>query len=84
MNNINGSALWFPVVFSRYTSGDEVNKQFWSTMASSVNLEVFNADVESIDDYKECFDFHCTANQVSEGRKKPFSCLELVGMPLQS
>ena len=29
-----------------------------------VNLEVFNADVESKDDYKERFDIHCTANQV--------------------
>ena len=42
-------------------------------MASSVNLEVFNADVESIDDYKERFDFRCTANQVSEGWKKALS-----------
>ena len=39
-------------------------------MASSVTLEVFNPDVESIDDYKEQFDFHCTANQVPDGRKK--------------
>ena len=41
-------------------------------MASSVNLEAFNADVESIDDYKERFDFQCTANQVSEGQQKAF------------
>ena len=41
-------------------------------MTSLVNLKVFNADVESIDDHKERFDFHCTANQVSEGRKNAF------------
>ena len=52
------------------TSGDEVNKQFWSTMASSMNLEVFNANEESIDDYKEYFGFQCMVNQISEGWKK--------------
>ena len=39
-------------------------------MASSVTLESFNARVEDIDDYKERFDFHCTANQVADGRRK--------------
>ena len=39
-------------------------------MASSVTLESFNAGVEDIDDYKEHFDFHCTANQVADGRQK--------------
>ena len=39
-------------------------------MASSVTLESFNAGVEDIDDYKERFDFHCTANQVADGRRK--------------
>ena len=33
-------------------------------------MEVFNAEVESIDDYKERFDFHCTANQIPEGCRK--------------
>ena len=39
-------------------------------MASSVTLESFNAGVEDIDDYKERFDFHCTANQIADGRRK--------------
>ena len=39
-------------------------------MASSVTLEVFNPDVESVDDYKERFDFYCMANQISRERKK--------------
>ena len=39
-------------------------------MAFSVNLELFNAGVEDIDNYKEDFDFHCTANQVANGRQK--------------
>ena len=50
-------------------------------MASLVNLDVFKANVESIDNYKEHFDFHCTANQISEGQKKALSCLELIRMP---
>ena len=70
INRLNGSVFCFAVVFPRYTSGDEVNKQLYSTMASSVTLEVFNPDVESVDDCKERFDFHCTANQVSRERKK--------------
>ena len=36
-------------------------------MASSASLEVFNVEIEGIDDYKEHFDFHC---QVAEGRRK--------------
>ena len=36
--------------------------------------------MESIDDYKEHFDFRCMANKVPEGWRKPFSRLELVGM----
>ena len=72
-------------MFSWYISGDEVSKQFWSTMASSVTLEVFNANVESIDNYKERLDFYYMTNQFSEGWKSPgFSWLELVRIPLQS
>ena len=70
INRLNGSVFCFTVVFPRYTSGDEVNKQLYSTMASSVTLEVFNPDVESVDDCKERFDFYCTVNQVSRERKK--------------
>ena len=65
INRLNGSVFCFAVVSPRYTSGDEVNKQLYSTMAFSVTLEAFNPDVESVDDYKERFDFYCTANQVS-------------------
>ena len=39
-------------------------------MASSAPLEAFNAEIEGIDDCKEHFDFHCTANQVTDGRPK--------------
>ena len=39
-------------------------------MASSASLEVFNVEIEGIDDYKEHFDLHCTANQVAEGCRK--------------
>ena len=56
-----------------YFNGEEVNKVGYIdrvNMASSGTLEVFNAEIESIDDYKERFYFHCTANQVIEGRQK--------------
>ena len=33
-------------------------------MATQSTLEVFNPEIESIDDYKERFDFHCTAHQI--------------------
>ena len=39
-------------------------------MASSVTLELFNAGVEDIEDYKEGFDFHYTAKQVANGCQK--------------
>ena len=39
-------------------------------MASSTTLEIFNPDVESIDDYKERFDFHCTAHDIPQRRRK--------------
>ena len=39
-------------------------------MACSVTLDLFNIGVEDIDDYKEGFDFHCTANQVANGCQK--------------
>ena len=70
INRLNGSVFCSAVVFPQYTSGDKVNKQLYFTMASSVTLEVFNPDVESVDDYKEHFDFYYTANQVSRERKK--------------
>ena len=59
--------------FRGHNSCDEVNKVDYIDrvkMASSTTLEVFNAEVESIDDYKERFDFHCTANQIPEGCRK--------------
>ena len=70
VNRLNSSVFWSTVVFPQYTSGDEVNKRLYFTMASSVTLEVFNPDVESVDDYKERFKFYCTANQVSREQKK--------------
>ena len=39
-------------------------------MASSAALEVFNAEMENIDDYKERFDFHCTVNQIPDACQK--------------
>ena len=39
-------------------------------MASSTTLEIFNPDVETIDDYKERFDFHCTAHDIPQRRRK--------------
>ena len=39
-------------------------------MASSTTLEIFNPDVESIDDYKERIDFHCTAHDIPQRRRK--------------
>ena len=45
--------------FSEHNSDDEVNKAILYTdrliMASSSSLEVFNAKIENIDNYKECF-----------------------------
>ena len=69
MNIIN--SVW--ARFRGHYSGDEVNKVGYIdrvNTASSGTLEVFNAEIESIDDYKERFYFHCTANQVTEGRQK--------------
>ena len=39
-------------------------------MASPATLEIFNPEVESIDDYKERFDFHCTAHDIPQRRRK--------------
>jgi len=39
-------------------------------MASPATLEIFNPEVQSIDDYKERFDFHCTAHDISQRRRK--------------
>ena len=39
-------------------------------MATQSSLESFNPAAESIEDYKERFDFHCTAHQIPEGRRK--------------
>ena len=39
-------------------------------MASQSSLESFNPAVESIEDYKERFDFYCTAHQIPEARRK--------------
>ena len=39
-------------------------------MASNSMLETFDPAVESVDDYKECFDFHCTATGVKQDRQK--------------
>ena len=57
-----------------HNSGDEINKTYNTArqlvMASSAELEVFNAEMENIDNYKERFDFHCTANQIPDARRK--------------
>jgi len=39
-------------------------------MASPSTLELFDPAVESVDDYKERFDFHCTALRIREERQK--------------
>jgi len=39
-------------------------------MASQSSLESFNHAVESIEDYKEQFDFYCTTHQIPEARRK--------------
>jgi len=39
-------------------------------MATQSLLESFNPTAESIEDYKERFDFHCTAHRIPEGRRK--------------
>ncbi|XP_065891627.1 uncharacterized protein [Dysidea avara] len=39
-------------------------------MASNSTLETFNPAVESVDDYKERFDFYCTAAGVHQDRLK--------------
>jgi len=33
-------------------------------MATQLTLEVFNHEIESINDYKEHFNFHCTGHQI--------------------
>jgi len=39
-------------------------------MATQSMLELFNPTVESIENYKECFDFYCTTHQIPEARRK--------------
>ena len=39
-------------------------------MASNSMLETFDPAVESVDNYKECIDFHCTATGVKQDRQK--------------
>ena len=39
-------------------------------MATQSSLESFNPATESIEDYKERFDFYCTTHQVPEARQK--------------
>ena len=39
-------------------------------MATQSTLEVFNPEIENIDDYKERFDFHCTTHQTPDARRK--------------
>ena len=40
------------------------------TMATQFSLESFNPSAESIEDYKERFDFYCTTHQILEARRK--------------
>ena len=40
------------------------------TMATQFSLESFNPSAESIEGYKERFDFYCTAHQIPEARRK--------------
>ena len=39
-------------------------------MATQSSLESLNPSAESIEDYKERFDFYCTAHQIPEARRK--------------
>ena len=39
-------------------------------MEASHNSEPFDPELERIDDYKERFDFYCTAHEVADERKK--------------
>ena len=39
-------------------------------MAGPLTLESFDSAVETVDDYKERFDFHCTALGIREDRQK--------------
>ena len=53
---------------TEYYSGDDGKLK--ALMATQSSLESFNPAAESIEDYKERFDFHCTAHQIPEGRRK--------------
>ena len=53
---------------TEYYSGDDGNLKV--LMATQSSLESFNPAAESIEDYKERFDFHCAAHQIPEGRRK--------------
>ena len=39
-------------------------------MASLSTLEIFNPDKETVDDYKERFDFHCIAHDIPQRQWK--------------
>ena len=39
-------------------------------MEASHNSEPFDPELERIDNYKERFDFYCTAHEVADDRKK--------------
>ena len=41
-----------------------------AAMEASHNSEPFDPELERIDDYKERFDFYCTAHEVADDRKK--------------
>ena len=61
-SNLRGAGL------TEYYSGDDGKLEI--LMATQSSLESFNPAAESIEDYKERFDFHCTAHQIPEGRRK--------------
>ena len=48
-------------------------------MASNSIIETFDPAIESVDNYKERFDFHCTATGVRQDQQKAQFCLMLDG-----
>ena len=63
---------------STRSTQSELPRQEKVLMATQSSLESFNPAAESIEDYKEWFDFHCTAHQIPEGRRKAL-CLTRIG-----
>ena len=63
---------------STRSTQSELPRQEKVLMATQSSLESFNPAAESIEDYKEWFDFHCTAHQIPEGRQKVL-CLTQIG-----